>query len=155
MDTCTERLLAEQLKLRKERKYMFFAYPSKIITKWNCGFPGPNTPLYKDSYYLVTLEFNKDYPFKPPRAKFVKKVFHPNVYQSGEVCLSIFVADGWKPSMTVINILTALQQLLMTPNVNSPANGPAARIYSTKKKEYEKFVRENIEMYHSTLPWNS
>ncbi|ELA47948.2 hypothetical protein VCUG_00531 [Vavraia culicis subsp. floridensis] len=153
MSTCIDRLVAEQANLKKERKYMFFARPSPAdITKWNCGFPGPDAPLYKDSYYLVNLSFGRDYPFKPPRVKFVHKVVHPNVYESGEVCLSILEEGRWKPSLTVSNILCALQQLLMTPNASSPANGPATRMYRNKRI-YESEVRKNIERWHCQLPW--
>ncbi|ELQ74916.1 Ubiquitin-protein ligase [Trachipleistophora hominis] len=152
MSTHLDRLLAEQANLKKERKYMFFARPSsKDATKWDCGFPGPDTPLYKGSYYLVSLSFGRTYPFKPPNVKFVHRVFHPNVYLSGDVCLDI-LGSGWKPSFTVSSILCALQQLLITPNVNSPANGPATRAYGNKEV-YEKEVRKNIERWHTKLPW--
>lgn len=43
-----------------------------------------------------------DYPSKPPKCKFTPPLFHPNVYPSGTVCLSILNEDeGWKPAITV------------------------------------------------------
>jgi ubiquitin-conjugating enzyme E2 I len=43
-----------------------------------------------------------DYPSKPPKVKFTPPLFHPNVYPSGTVCLSILNEDeGWKPAITV------------------------------------------------------
>ena len=35
------------------------------------------------------MEFSKDYPVKPPKCKFPEGFYHPNVYPSGTVCLSI------------------------------------------------------------------
>ena len=37
-----------------------------------------------------------------PAGRFTPPLFHPNVYPSGTVCLSILDADkGWRPSITV------------------------------------------------------
>jgi ubiquitin-conjugating enzyme E2 I len=35
--------------------------------------------------------FKDDYPTSPPKVKFVPPLFHPNVYPSGTVCLSLLV----------------------------------------------------------------
>lgn len=151
MSNYIDRLLAEQSNIKKDRKYMFFARSTKDILTWECGFPGPNIPLYRNSYYIVSMKFPKNYPYSPPNVKFVKKVFHPNVYCDGSVCLSLLSYD-WKPSITINNILCGLQRLLMTPNPNSPANGPAASAYRTLDK-YKCEVRRNIDKYHSKVPW--
>ena len=38
----------------------------------------------------------------PRRCKFTPVIFHPNIYPSGTVCLSILQEDkGWKPSITI------------------------------------------------------
>lgn len=47
-------------------------------------------------------KYGIDYPSKPPKCKFTPPLFHPNVYPSGTVCLSILNEDeGWKPAITV------------------------------------------------------
>jgi ubiquitin-protein ligase len=52
--------------------------------------------------YPVTLTFTDDYPIKPPSCAFPEGFFHPNVYPSGKVCLSIVNSDGtWKPSISI------------------------------------------------------
>ena len=65
------------------------------------------------------MEFSQDFPNKPPKCKRVYRcprltvlvsaagqfkpvLFHPNVYPSGTVCLSILNEDeDWKPSLTI------------------------------------------------------
>lgn len=43
------------------------------------------------------MEFSEDYPSKPPKCKFPTGFFHPNIYPSGTVCLSILSEDdGWR-----------------------------------------------------------
>lgn len=52
-----------------------------IQTDWEGGF------------FPLTLHFSEDYPVKPPKCKFPYGFFHPNVYPSGTVCLSILNED--------------------------------------------------------------
>lgn len=52
--------------------------------------------------------YAEDYPSKPPKVSFPQGFFHPNVYPSGKVCLSILNEEkAWKPSITVKQILVA------------------------------------------------
>ncbi|KAL9265795.1 SUMO-conjugating enzyme SCE1-like protein [Drosera capensis] len=72
--------------------------------------------------YPLTLLFSEDYPSKPPKCKFPQGFFHPNVYPSGTVCLSILNEDsGWRPAITVKQILVGIQDLLDSPNPSDPA----------------------------------
>lgn len=151
MDITSNRLLTERETFRTNRKFMFFARPTNNFKVWEAGFPGPNIPLYKNSYFLVKMKFTQEYPFRPPHVTFKQKVFHPNVYTNGDICLSLFTTH-WKASLNITHILVGLQQLLAEPNCASPANTTAARLFKSKKK-YEKAVRENIEQFHAKLPW--
>lgn len=61
--------------------------------------------------------------------KFPAGFFHPNVFPSGSVCLSI-LGDDWKPSVTVTQMLLGIQDLLDTPNELSPAQQDAYHVYT-------------------------
>jgi hypothetical protein len=69
----------------------------------------------------LRLTFCDRYPEKPPKVRFTTKMFHPNVYADGNICLDV-IAAKWSPSYTVSSILTSIQSLLTDPNVQSPAN---------------------------------
>ena len=71
--------------------------------------------------------------------KFESKMFHPNIYNDGGICLDI-LQNQWSPIYDVSAILTSIQSLLCDPNPNSPANSEAARLYSECKREYNKKV---------------
>ena len=46
--------------------------------------------------------FKEDYPSSPPKCKFEPPLFHPNVYPSGTVCLSLLDEDkDWRPAITI------------------------------------------------------
>jgi ubiquitin-protein ligase len=49
---------------------------------------------WEGGYFPLTLNFSEDYPSKPPKCKFPPGFFHPNVYPSGTVCLSILNEDS-------------------------------------------------------------
>lgn len=49
---------------------------------------------WEGGYFPLTLHFSEDYPSKPPKCKFPSGFFHPNVYPSGTVCLSILNEDS-------------------------------------------------------------
>ena len=90
------------------------------------------------------LTFDESYPTKPPHVKFVSRMFHPNVYANGDLCLDI-LQNRWSPTYDVAAILTSIQSLLHDPNPNSPANAEAARLFSESRKDYNKRVRETVE----------
>ena len=41
-------------------------------------------------YFKARLSFPVDYPMKPPKMKFVSKIWHPNVHDNGEVSTSVY-----------------------------------------------------------------
>lgn len=48
---------------------------------------------WEGGFFPLTMHFSEDYPSKPPKCKFPQGFFHPNVYPSGTVCLSILNED--------------------------------------------------------------
>lgn len=76
--------------------------------------------------------------------RFATKMFHPNIYADGSICLDI-LQNQWSPIYDISAILTSIQSLLNDPNPNSPANSEAARLYVENKKEYINKVMEIVE----------
>ncbi|KFV68176.1 Ubiquitin-conjugating enzyme E2 A, partial [Dryobates pubescens] len=124
------------------------------IMVWNAVIFGPEGTPFEDGKSLLslptpgtfklTIEFTEEYPNKPPTVRFVSKMFHPNVYADGSICLDI-LQNRWSPTYDVSSILTSIQSLLDEPNPNSPANSQAAQLYQENKREYEKRVSAIVE----------
>merc|ERR1719213_1043625 len=85
--------------------------------------------------FRATLEAPKDFPVMPPAMTFRTKMWHPNIYPDGKVCISILHPPGddphnesetadlrWRPVLGVETILVSVISLLSDPNDNSPAN---------------------------------
>lgn len=114
------------------------------IMLWNAVIFGPVGTPFEDGTFKLLIEFSEEYPNKPPTVRFVSKMFHPNVYADGSICLDI-LQNRWSPTYDVSSILTSIQSLLDEPNPNSPANSQAAQLYQENKREYEKRVTAIVE----------
>eukprot|EP00102_Acyrthosiphon_pisum_P012920 XP_008182267.1 PREDICTED: SUMO-conjugating enzyme UBC9-B-like [Acyrthosiphon pisum] len=88
------------------------------------------------------MTFNDDYPSSPPKCRFEPPLFHPNVYPSGTVCLSLLDENkDWRPSMTIKRLLVEIQYLLNEPSIEDPAQAEAYHMYCQNRSEYFNCVR--------------
>jgi ubiquitin-conjugating enzyme E2 I len=112
------------------------------LTNWSVGIPGKAGTDWEGGLFKLKLEFPVEYPQKPPVCKFTPPLFHPNVYPSGKVCLSILNEEqDWKPAITLKQILLGIQDLLDNPNPNSPAHRDAYVLFTKDKSGYSKRIK--------------
>nr|POF16398.1 sumo-conjugating enzyme ubc9 [Quercus suber] len=77
--------------------------------------------------------------------KFVPPLFHPNVYPSGTVCLSILnEEEGWRPAIVIKEILIGIQMLLDEVNPESPAQADAYNLFKKDRQAYERRVKQVV-----------
>lgn len=92
------------------------------------------------------MAFPEEYPSKPPKCKFTPPLFHPNVFPSGTICLSILDEDkGWKPAITIKQLLLGIQDLLDDPNPSDPAQSDAFVMFQKDVSAYERRVRQQAK----------
>ncbi|CAF5006355.1 unnamed protein product, partial [Rotaria magnacalcarata] len=124
------------------------------------GIFGPPDTLYEGGYFKADMEFPTTYPFAPPKVRFLTKMWHPNIYENGEVCISILhpptedpqsgehPSERWNPAQNVRTILMSIISLLNEPNCSSPANVDASVMYRKYKEqkdgEYETIIRRQV-----------
>lgn len=145
--------LQEERKLwRKDHPHGFYAKPTQNtdgslnLMKWECGIPGKRNTPWEGGIFKLNMDFSDEYPAKPPKCKFSPVLFHPNVYPSGTVCLSILNEDeDWRPSITVKQILIGIQDLLDNPNANSPAQGEPYNLFIHNRAEYIRKIRHQAQ----------
>ncbi|MED6225501.1 SUMO-conjugating enzyme sce1 [Stylosanthes scabra] len=102
---------------------------------------------WEGGLYPITLQFSEDYRIRPPVCKFPKGFFHPNVFSGGEVCLSILNDDGWKPSITMKQILLGIQDLLNQPNPSDAANFEPNQLFIKDPAKYKTRVQLEAKKY--------
>ncbi|KAI8562711.1 hypothetical protein RHMOL_Rhmol03G0055600 [Rhododendron molle] len=79
------------------------------IMLWNAVIFGPDDTPWDGGTFKLTLQFSEDYPNKPPTVRFVSRMFHPNIYADGSICLDI-LQNQWSPIYDVAAILTSIQE---------------------------------------------
>jgi ubiquitin-protein ligase len=55
--------------------------------------------------------------------------------------------QGWRPNISMRQVVTGIQKLLAEPNESSPAQAEAYMFYTTKRKEYCAMVVEQARRY--------
>jgi ubiquitin-conjugating enzyme E2 G1 len=99
--------------------------------------------------------FPQSFPNEPPVIQFISKMFHPNIYTDGKVCMSILhdsrvdnfydkVEEKWLPVHTIQSIVLSMILIIQDPNIESPANIEAAKLFRENKKDYFKKVRRSL-----------
>jgi len=124
--------------------------------EWEALIMGPADTWYEGGVFRAVVTFPYDYPLYPPKMVFTSPVWHPNIYPSGEVCISILHAPGedpnmyessserWSPVQSVEKILLSVVSMLAEPNDESPANVEAAKMWRDRKDEFKKRVIECV-----------
>ncbi|EPR58657.1 putative ubiquitin conjugating enzyme E2 [Toxoplasma gondii TgCatPRC2] len=121
------------------------------IMKWNAVIFGPEDTPWEGGTFQLEMIFSNEYPNRPPLVKFLSKLFHPNVYNDGNICLDILQTQ-WSPIYDISAILTSIQSLLSDPNPSSPANQEAARLYAENRREYNRRVQQCVNESWAAVP---
>ena len=143
------RLRQERKNFRKDHPVGFNARPSKNadgstnMLLWHCGVPGKRNTAWEGGTYKVDIKFSEDFPSAAPQCVFNPPIYHPNVYSSGKVCLSI-LQKQWSAAITVKQILVGVQELLDDPN---PDDAAQQTCYKSNRQEYDRKIRQQAKRF--------
>lgn len=119
------------------------------LYNWNATIIGPSNSPYAGGIFKLSVTFTDKYPFKPPKVKFITRIFHPNINRNGSICLDI-LNTNWSPALTIIKVLLSISSLLTDPNPNDPLSKEAANLYLSNKETYNKKARIMTLQYASS-----
>ena len=147
MSICKKRLCREVVKIMEDMKNDKLSGISidnhEDIMLWEATIFGPEDTPYQGGKFKLQIKFTTEYPVKPPSVKFISKMFHPNIYRDGKVCIDILQGE-WSPALNVRTILLSLRSMLMDPNPRSPANRDAAKLFTDNFEEFSRRVGMTI-----------
>ena len=135
--------------------YYSIEVDEKNFMKWNILLLGPADTIFEGGIFKCQIEFPKEYPNKPPSFKFIDKLYHPNIYPDGKVCISILhegedqygyehISERWNPSHSVNSILMSILSMLTAPNFESPANVDASKLWRDDFNKYKLHIYKTI-----------
>eukprot|EP00388_Colpodella_angusta_P025346 GDKK01002345.1.p1 GENE.GDKK01002345.1~~GDKK01002345.1.p1 ORF type:complete len:195 (-),score=32.36 GDKK01002345.1:99-683(-) len=108
---------------------------------------GPDDTPYAGGVFEVDIVIPEDYPFSPPKMKFITKVWHPNVSSvTGAICLDI-LKDQWSPALTMKTAMLSLQALMCSPEPNDPQDAVVATMYKERQAEFVSTAKFWTESY--------
>lgn len=101
----------------------------------------PDTP-FEGGVYELDIVIPDQYPFNPPKVKFVTKIWHPNISSAtGAICLDILTEKAWAAAMTLRTVLLSIQALLSAAEPDDPQDAVVAGQYKKDIKVYERTAR--------------
>ncbi|RVD92570.1 ubiquitin conjugating enzyme E2 [Tubulinosema ratisbonensis] len=146
-----------RIKKRENELFSVGLYKDNIYI-WDILIFGPNDTLYENGIFPARMIFTKEYPNYPPAFKFLCRMWHPNIDENGNVCISILhpgddefgyeaTNERWMPVRDPESVIISIISLLSSPNVESPANVEAAQQLRKNKVIYEERVKEYVRKY--------
>ena len=112
------------------------------IYNWKAQLFGPQGTVYEGGIFRVNINIPSDYPFRPPKINFETKIYHPNISNTGSICMDI-LKDKWSPALTISKVLMSITSLLNDPNPDDPLEPDIAKEY---REDYEKF-KQNAQSW--------
>jgi ubiquitin-conjugating enzyme E2 A len=143
--TARRRLIRDLKKMQADPPAGISAAPTgDDIMKWTAVIFGPSATEWETGTFQLEVNFSEEFPTKPPEVKFLTKMFHPNIYTDGKICIDT-LSNHWSPIYDIGSILVSIQSLLCEPNPASPANSEAAKLFNDDRTEYNRRVKICVE----------
>ena len=122
---------------------MFTLGPYTSFLDWRAVIHGPSDTLYEGGIYELEITIVQDFPYKPPRLRFVTPICHPNVAADGVVKVDV-LANQWSPAFTIDKLLLGVISILLDdPNfdLECAADKALAQLWHDDRRAYEARVR--------------
>jgi ubiquitin-conjugating enzyme E2 D/E len=119
------------------------------LFEWEAVILGPVGTPYEGGVFYLNISIPSNYPFKPPIVIFKTKIYHPNINNTGNICLDILKTQ-WSPALTISKILLSICSLLSDPNPNDPLVPEIANILKVNPELYFITAKEWTSIYASS-----
>merc|ERR1712183_908442 len=113
---------------------------------------GPAGTPYEGGTYQLSFEIPSNYPFSPPKAKFITKIWHPNISSvTGAICLDI-LKDAWAAALTLRTVMLSLQALMSAPEPDDPQDAVVAKQYKSSRANFKRTAEYWAHKYAGAKP---
>lgn len=117
------------------------------LLSWTATMAGPDGSPYAGGIFFLQIECSLEYPQKPPRIRFMTKVYHPNVSSEDGLIYVDILERNWCPALTIEKLLLSIQSLLTDPNAKDAAEPEIADEYINNREMYDETAWEWTKEY--------
>ncbi|XP_064467371.1 NEDD8-conjugating enzyme UBE2F-like [Ornithodoros turicata] len=113
----------------------------------------PEEGYWQGGRFVFPVEVPEDYNMVPPKVKCQTRLWHPNINEEGNVCLSLLRQNsidgmGWAPTRTLKEIVWGLNSLFTDLlNFDDPLDNEAAEHYQRDKESFKAKVKDYVQKY--------
>ncbi|PSN33336.1 NEDD8-conjugating enzyme UBE2F [Blattella germanica] len=113
----------------------------------------PDEGYWTGGRFRFHIFVTEDYNMAPPSVKCLTKLWHPNISEDGDICLSLLRQNsidgmGWAPTRKLKDIIWGLNSLFTDLlNFDDPLNIEAAELYVKDKEAFRSRVRDYVSQY--------
>ncbi|XP_005108062.1 ubiquitin-conjugating enzyme E2 T [Aplysia californica] len=152
-------------RLKKELEMFTKAPPSGIscaasndsLDLFTAQIIGPPGSPYEDGIFELEIQIPQRYPFDPPRVRFVTPVYHPNIDESGRICLDTLKLPpkgSWRPCLNLSTVLMMIRVLMAEPGSEDPLMTEIWQEfkydYTTYAQKARNWTKAHATSYHCT-----
>ncbi|GBP12340.1 NEDD8-conjugating enzyme UBE2F [Eumeta japonica] len=112
----------------------------------------PDEGFWQGGRFKFSVYVTEDYNMEPPQVKCLTKLWHPNISEDGDICLSLLRQTsidehGWAPTRRLKDVVWGLNSLFTDLlNFEDPLNLEAAEMYKSDKHEFQDKVKEYMAL---------
>lgn len=113
----------------------------------------PSEGFYVGGKFVFDFKVPEDYNFEPPAVVCTTRVWHPNISEEGDVCLSIlrlhtYDGMGWSPIQGLKEVIWGINSLFTDLlNFDEPLNSAAAEMFQRSPEEFKMVIQKYMHLY--------
>ncbi|KAL6444332.1 NEDD8-conjugating enzyme UBE2F-like [Cataglyphis hispanica] len=113
----------------------------------------PDEGYWIGGHFYFQIYITEEYNMTPPIVKCLTKLWHPNISEDGDVCLSILRQSsidglGWAPTRKLKDVVWGLNSLFTDLlNFDDPLNRDAAELFIKDKESFRNKVKDYVMQY--------
>lgn len=112
---------------------------------------GPEGTPYDGGFLFFHIKFTKRYPHDPPQVRFLNPNdrirFHPNLYENGNICLSIlgtWKGPEWTSVMNIRSLILSIQSILSEHPLQHEPGFEEEDPESSRNEQYNTILRYSV-----------
>ncbi|XP_015903129.1 ubiquitin-conjugating enzyme E2 T [Parasteatoda tepidariorum] len=139
------RLKKEMERFHTHSLHGISCWQTENVQQLQASIVGPDGTPYEDGVFQIDIQIPDRYPFVPPNVRFATPVYHPNIDDSGRICLDTLKLPpqgSWKPCLNLSSVLIGIQLLMSEPNFDDPLMSEIAQEYQSNRESFLKHAKE-------------